>query len=205
MDIEIKNSILKNFKDRNIEVSIFDNIREAKERILESIPEDASVGIGHSATLEAMKLTALLCDRGNLVYDKTLAGSPAESKELKKQALLADWYVSGANAISMEGHIVNMDHSGNRVAALSYGPEHVIVVAGVNKLTSNLQEAIYRVQNIASPKNAARAGYNPPCIQLGACIDCDSEQRVCHNLSIIQGQYQKDRMKLFIINEELGF
>lgn len=205
MDIEIKNNIINNFKGRNIEVFIFDNIREAKERILQLIPEEASVGIGHSATLEVMKLTALLSERGNQVYDKTLAGSQSESKALKKQALLADWYVSGANALSMEGHIVNMDHSGNRVAALSYGPEHVIVVAGTNKLTSSLQEAIYRVQNTASPKNAARAGYNPPCIQLGNCIDCDSEQRVCHNLSIIQGQHEEDRMKLFIINEELGF
>jgi L-lactate utilization protein LutB len=205
LDIEIKNSIIKRFKGRNIEVSVFDTIREAKEQILELIPETASVGIGHSATLEAMKLTALLCDRGNRVYDKTLADSREESKHLKRQALLADWYVSGANAVSMEGHIVNMDHSGNRVAALSYGPEHVIIAVGINKLTSNLEEAIRRVQNTASPKNADRGGYNPPCIQLGACIDCDSEQRICHNLSIIQGQHEKHRMKLFIINAELGF
>ena len=119
MDIEIKNKITRNFKSRNIEVCVFDTIREAKEQILALIPETATIGIGHSATLEAMKLTALLCDRGNLVYDKTLADSKAESRNLKRQALLTDWYVSGANAVSMEGHIVNMDHSGNRVAALS--------------------------------------------------------------------------------------
>jgi hypothetical protein len=76
---------------------------------------------------------------------------------------------------------------------------------GVNKVVSNLEEALKRAKNIASPKNARRAGFNPPCTELGTCIECNSTERVCNYISIIQGQAVKNRMKLFIVNEALGF
>lgn len=200
-----KQRIINNFGSRNIEVEFFDSMLEVKDRLLNMIPKEAAVGVGHSATLEAMAITTALASRGNIVFDKTLANTKEESKVLKKRALLSDWYISGSNAVSTEGHIVNIDHSGNRVAALTYGPDRVVIVVGSNKLTNSLEEAIARAKNTASPKNAKRAGYNPPCVQLGYCIDCNSEQRVCHYLSIIQGQHEKDRMKLFIVNEHVGF
>lgn len=197
--------IIDNFRLRNIEVQFFEQQLEAKEHIMSLIPEAATVGIGHSATLSAMGIVEALSLRGNAVYDKTRGSSKEEIKDLKRKALLTDWYISSSNAISAEGHIVNMDHSGNRVAALTYGPDNVIIIVGVNKLAANLEEAIARAKNTASPLNAKRAGFNPPCVQLGHCIDCKSDQRVCHVLSIIQGQHEKSRMKLFVVNEELGF
>ena len=200
-----KQKIIDNFKARNIEVSFFDNLQDAKAEIIALIPEEASIGIGHSATLEAMGIVESLSDRGNEVYDKTKAKTKEEIRELKRKALLTDWYISSSNAVSIEGHIVNIDHSGNRVAALTYGPNNVIIIVGINKLTDNLESAINRAKNTASPQNAKRAGFNPPCVQSGHCIDCKSDQRVCNYLSIIQGQHEKDRMKLFIVNEELGF
>lgn len=205
MIAEEKKRIIDNFKLRNIEVQFFDYQLEAKERMMSLIPESATVGIGHSATLGAMGIVEALSLRGNVVYDKSRANSREEIKDLKRKALLTDWYISSSNAISIEGHIVNIDHSGNRVAALTYGPENVIIIVGVNKLAANLEEAIARAKNTASPLNAKRAGFNPPCVQLRHCIDCKSDQRVCHVLSIIQGQHEKSRMKLFIVNEELGF
>lgn len=197
--------IKENFKERNIEVSFFKNLSEAKLQILNLININDTVGIGHSATLQAMDITNELIKRGNSVFDKELAKDKEECKVIKKKALLTDWYITGSNAISFDGRIVNVDHSGNRVAAINFGPDKVIIVVGQNKITNNLEEAISRVKNIACPKNAKRAGFNPPCVTLNKCVDCKSKERVCNCLSIIEGQADRDRIKLFIIEDDLGF
>lgn len=205
MDINLMEKMRDNFNNRNIEVQFYENIHELKDNILNIIPLECKVGIGNSATLKKIGISDELSNRGNLVYDKTKASNELEVNTLKKKSLLSDWYISGSNAISVDGHIVNIDHSGNRVAALMYGPDNVIIVVGKNKITNTLEEAIFRTKNIASPQNAQRAGYNPPCVKLGKCIDCRSSQRVCNYLVVIQGQYIPNRMKVFIVEEELGF
>lgn len=205
MKEHINQELIKNFKIRGIEASVFDTLEEAKEKILELISAEDKVGIGNSSTLKSMDISRKLIDRGNIVYDKTLANNKEESIKIKKKSLLTDWYISGTNAITKEGHIVNIDHSGNRVAAMIYGPDNVIVVVGRNKICETLDIAKQRVRNTSAILNAKRAGFNPPCLELEKCIDCKSDQRVCFNFVIIEGQYEKDRMKLFIIDEDLGF
>lgn len=205
MDSKTMETLIRSFGNRNIEVSSFDTLEQARDEILRLIPANKTVGVGHSATLEAMNITKELLGRGFTVYDKSQAATKDESRVLKKKALLTDWYITGSNAISAEGHIVNIDHSGNRVAAMTFGPDKVIVIAGINKVTANLEDAIQRAKNEASPKNAKRAGFNPPCVKLGRCIDCNSAERVCNYISIIQGQPEKGRMRLFIVDQELGF
>ncbi len=197
--------LIQSLAARNIEGYFMDTFEEAKSKIMETIPIDARVGMGNSITLKNMKISKELNDRGNIVCDKTLAKSKEESKELKRKSLLSDWYITGTNAVSLEGHLVNMDHSGNRVAAMLYGPKHVIIIIGINKITMTLDEAVHRVRNIASPQNARRAGFNPPCVELEKCIDCKSAERVCNNLVIIEGQSDRGRMKVFIVNENDGF
>lgn len=204
-EIILINKLINNFKLRNIEVSYFNTVEDATNIILKLIPIECTVGIGHSLTLQKMNITNLLIERGNIIFDKELATSKDECKVLKKKALLADWYISGSNAISEDGRIVNVDHSGNRVAAITFGPENVIIVVGKNKIVNSLEEAMHRVKNVACPLNAKRAGFNPPCVSLNKCIDCTSEERVCNSISIIEGQSDKNRMKLFIINDELGY
>ncbi|MFZ5354852.1 MAG: lactate utilization protein [Bacillota bacterium] len=197
--------LIENFKLRNIEVEYFETLEEVKKHVLNIIPITCSVGIGHSKTLQAMDIVQSLIIRGNLVYDKELAKTAEERKTLKKKALLADWYITGSNAVSVDGRIVNIDHSGNRVAAISFGPDKVIVIVGKNKIVSTVYDAIDRAKNISSPLNAKRAGYNPPCVCMKKCIDCVSKDRVCNILSIIEGQSDSDRIKLIIVNEEYGF
>ena len=197
--------IKKNFNDRNIEACFFKNLNEAKEKILTLIPKNNTVGFGNSGTLKQMDISNELTKRGNTVYDKTLAKNRKETVKLKKKSLLSDWFLTGTNAISSEGHIVNIDHSGNRVAAMLYGPENVVIIIGKNKIEETLEEAIKRAKNTAAPLNAKRAGYNPPCVELNRCIDCNSKDRVCNSLVIIEGQAKKNRIKLFIIDQELGF
>ena len=197
--------LINNFKSRNIEVMCFHNLDDAKSEILNLISTEVSIGIGHSETIQKMDITKILKQRGNIVFDKEMAKDKEECKSLKKKALLADWDVTGSNAISVDGRIVNVDHSGNRVAAITFGPDNVIIVVGKNKIVDTWGEAIRRVKDIACPLNAKRAGFNPPCVKLNKCVDCNSTERVCNSLSIIEGQSVKGRIKIFIINEDLGF
>ncbi len=193
------------FKRRNIRVAYARTFAEARERVLSIIPVVDTVGIGNSQTIRGMGLTEALTDRGNVVYDKTLVTTPDEVKRLKRMSLLTDWYIASANAISAEGQLVNIDHSGNRVAAMAYGPDRVLVIVGKNKIEETLERAIRRAKDHAAPRNAHRAGYRPPCIAAGRCVDCDSEERVCFHLQITEGQSEPDRMILMIVGEEAGF
>jgi L-lactate utilization protein LutC len=198
-------TLISNLKARNIDAYYFEDIQQVNKRLLEVIPKDCTVGVGNSQTLINLNISKLLSDRGTIVLDKTMTTTKSEITEIKKKSLLADWYITGTNAISLEGHLVNIDHSGNRVAAMIYGPEHVIVVIGANKIVNSLDEAINRARNIAAPANAKRAAPNPPCTSIGECIDCRSSERACNNLVVIEGQNKKNRMKVFIINESLGY
>lgn len=194
-----------NFKLRNIEVEYFESLEDIKSYILDIVPVESTIGIGHSATLQKMNITNFLLERGNIVYDKELAKNQEECKKLKKKALTTDWYITGSNAISVDGRIVNVDHSGNRVASITFGPDKVIIVIGKNKVVDSVDEAIKRVKNVACPLNAKRAGFNPPCVTLNRCVDCVSRERVCNSLSITEGQSDCNRIKVFIVNDECGF
>jgi L-lactate utilization protein LutC len=197
--------LVENFKLRNIEVECFESLEAVKSYILDIVPIKSTIGIGHSATLQKMNITKSLLERGNVVYDKELAKNRDECKELKRKALTTDWYITGSNAISVDGRIVNVDHSGNRIASITFGPDKVIIVVGKNKIVNSVDEAIKRVKNVACPLNAKRAGFNPPCVTLNRCVDCISKERVCNSLSIIEGQSECDRIRVVIVNEECGF
>lgn len=198
-------TLIKNLNRRNITAYYFETLEDAKNEILKIIPKDSTIGIGNSKTLKEMDISVTLSKRGHIVYDKTLAKTKEAMKLMKKQALLTDWYITGTNAVSMDGYIVNIDHSGNRVAAMIYGPDNVIIVIGVNKIEDTLDDAMNRARYHAVPLNAKRAGYNPPCLELKKCVDCSPENRVCFNIVTIEGQYEPDRMQVFIVNEDLGF
>lgn len=198
-------SVIRHLANRNIEARYFESLDEVMAGLLETIPLQATVGIGNSQTLKKISLTEKLAARGNVVFDKTIAANKSEARETSKKAMLSDWYISGTNAISKEGHIVNIDHTGNRVAALIYGPEKVIIVVGTNKIEASLHAAISRAKNTAAILNAQRAGLNPPCVELKQCVDCRSGDRVCNNLVVIEGQVDKTRLKVFLVSGALGF
>jgi hypothetical protein len=197
--------LISNLELRNIDAFFIESFDEASNKILKMIPDDCTVGVGHSITVQDSGIVRKLIERGTTVFDKTMAMNKEESKQIKKKALTADWYITGTNAISLQGHIVNIDHSGNRVAAMVFGPDNVVIVVGINKIVDSLSEAIHRTRNVASPMNAKRAGFNPPCVELNKCVDCKSKERVCNSLVIIEGQEVTGRMKVFIVNEISGF
>jgi len=201
----VNRNLEDNFKKRKIDVKWFERFDEITAYLSSEIPVEASIGIGNSQTLKKMKVLETFLDKGNPVYDKTIGKSLEEIKLLKRQALLTDYYISSANAISVDGRIINIDHSGNRVAAMHYGPEKVFLIVGKNKIEATHEEALKRARNTAAPLNAKRAGMNPPCVEVGKCVDCVSFERVCNFISIIEGQHVEGRLTLLIANEEAGF
>ena len=171
------------------------------------LPRDVSVGLGGSETLKAMNALEGLRTGPYRLFDRY---NCADHFEVCRDSLMADYFVTGANALTMKGEMVNLDCSGSRVAAMAYGPRNIIVVAGVNKLTDTLEQAVARARSVA-PMNCKRNRHKTPCAETGICaesngLECNSPQRMCNQLLItLNAQKFEGKYRLIIINEELGF
>ncbi|MGF7144658.1 L-lactate utilization protein LutB [Anaerotaenia torta] len=196
--------ILKdNLKKRGFNTAVCDNKQEAATFILETFPanQDMVIGMGNSLTLDALGIEEVWSEKFIHIY-RHVPGSPDDET---RQALLADLYFTSANAISYEGHIVNIDGTGNRTAATCYGPKQVIYVVGKNKIARSLEEAIERAQNIAAVKNAKRYNRKTPCSITGKCEDCLSPECICSVMTIHRRQPRGLKITVILVNEELGF
>jgi len=141
-----------------------------------------------------------------LFLDKHKEGLTADEKrEIYLKNFHAHTFITGANAITANGQLFNIDGNGSRVAPMIYGPQQVIVVAGINKITENTESAIHRARQVAAPLDAKRLGKNTPCVKLGYCVDCKHPQRICNSFVLIERQFVKDRIKVIIVNETLGY
>jgi hypothetical protein len=156
-----------------------------------------AVGIGLLQTFKGRTDIALID-----TLDKQI---PAEEQvERRRQALLVDLFITGSNAVTEDGQLVNLDMFGNRVAALTFGPRHVVVVAGRNKIVPSLDDAMFRVKNIAAPANAMRLDKKTPCVKTSYCEECKSPDRICNTWTITEKSYPKGRVKVVLINQDLG-
>ncbi len=197
---------------RNIPAFYVKNGKEAFEKVMSMIPERSTVGFGDSVTLRQIGVVEAL-ETGNYVFlNPWRPGiSLEENIRLKKRALTSDVFVTGTNALTLDGKIVNVDGLGNRVAAILFGPDKVIIVIGINKIVENLEEALDRIRNVAAPLNMKRHPEFdplPPCGITGECSDCSSPWRICNKTVIIESQFNNDRYKpvitVIIVGEELG-
>ncbi len=136
-------------------------------------------------------------------YDKRL--SPEQSLERRRESLLVDLFITGTNAVTESGHLVNLDMIGNRVAALTFGPKHVLLLIGRNKIVSDQKAAVNRIKRYAAPVNVMRLEKKSPCGQTGRCEDCSSPDRICNTWTITEKSYPKKRVKIILINEDMGF
>lgn len=203
MNQQITNTI-EALKKNNFEVKYFETSKEAVEEILKDIKPEETVGIGGSVTVKTLELDKKLMERGNKVYWHWLQSTPEAMDEARMNASSADVYLSSTNALTEDGKLVNTDGTGNRVAAMFYGPKRTIVVCGVNKIAENLDAAMERIENNAY-KNARRLKLNTPCAVNERCIDCNSPQRMCNITTIIRKKPMKKDFTVVLINEELGF
>jgi len=203
---ELKETLTEN----NFEVYVAEDTEEAKSIVLEKIiPEIApkSVSWGGSLTFVATGLYDVLKNDNGLnvldTYDKTLA--PEESLERRRRSLLVDLFITGSNAVTETGQLVNLDMIGNRVGALTFGPKDVIILVGRNKIVPDLDEAMFRIKNYAAPVNTMRLDKKTPCTKTSFCADCKSPDRICNTWTITEKSFPKKRVKIILINKDLGF
>jgi L-lactate utilization protein LutB len=199
--------LIKKLESNGMQAYYFTNSQEAKAHILNMIPSKATVGIGGSVTVREMGLLHALAERGMEYFDHWAPGlSSEEIMEVKRKMVVADYFLTSTNGLTRDGKLVNIDNTGNRVAAMIFGPKHVIVVAGVNKIVDDAHAAIRRIKEEAVPKNTSRRGDNTPCAKGETCPECNSPDRLCRVISIIEKKTKGVRtFTVVIVGEPLGY
>lgn len=217
ININSINKTINALKRNNMDAYYCDTSADALKLVENLIKAGDTVTHGGSVTLTETGITKLLAN-GNYNYlDRKAPGLNREQvEEIYRRTFMADVFFTSANAITENGELYNVDGNSNRVAAILYGPESVIVVAGYNKIVPNIESAINRVKTIAAPKNTIRLNCDTYCAKQGECVSlnkekrflcdgCQSEQRICCNYVISAHQRKKNRIKVIIIGEELGY
>jgi len=195
---------MESLEKNNIKARFFESSAEAVSYILDSIKAEDRVGIGGSMTVKSLNIPEKLIERGNKVYFHWLESTPEKMDEARRNAAVADVYLTSTNALTEDGQLINTDGVGNRVSAMIFGPKKVIVVCGINKLVKNLDAGLQRIKDNAY-KNARRLKLNTPCAINEKCSDCSSPQRMCSVTTIINKKPQKTEIEVVIIGEELGY
>jgi L-lactate utilization protein LutB len=204
---EIVEKVIESLKKNEIETLYFSSAEEAKGEVLRRIFPGAKVGVGGSVTLREMGLPDALRERGHEVYDHWKERlSKEDRKAVAKNHARADFFLTSTNALTMDGKLINVDATGNRVASMIFGPEKVIVVAGINKIVKSLNQGLARLRKIASPKNCRRRKDPTPCAQDLICHNCDTPARLCRVTTIIERRpWGIKEFTVILVREELGY
>lgn len=199
--------VVDNLNRNGFQACFVDTAAEAKEMVLRMIPPGAPVGVGGSVTIRQMNLIETLRDQGHEVYDHWQEGlRPDEIRAVKLKHILSPVFLTSTNAITRDGRLVNIDNTGNRVAAMVFGPEQVIVVAGRNKIVAGLDEALDRIKTEVAPVNTQRRQDKTPCAVTGQCQDCRSPDRICRVTAILERKTKGvGTFSVIIVGETLGY
>ena len=199
--------VIESLKKNEMEAVYFPTVAEAREEVLRRIPPGARVGIGGSITLREMGIPEALEKRGHEVHDHWKEGlSKERRREVGKKQQRADFFLSSTNALTLDGKLINVDATGNRVASMIFGPERVLVIAGVNKIVKNLNEGLARVKKVAAPRNCQRRRDPTPCAQDLVCHNCDTPARLCRVTTIIERRpWGIKEFAVLLVGEELGY
>lgn len=196
---------LKALRKNNFDAQYVPNASDAVRKIFEMIPEGAVVGVGGSMTLNQIGFFQEAGTRGTKVLNPpTLQLSPEEFVQLRRQVLNADVFLASSNAVTEDGKLYNIDGTGNRVAAMTFGPKKVILVCGINKIVKDIEEARRRATEWAAPMNARRLNLKTPCAETGACADCSSPQRICNVYAALVKKPSRTDITVLLVGEPLG-
>src|SRR6056297_2933048 len=198
-------NVIKGFKKRNIEGYYVKDSEEAKNKIIDLIEENSSISWGGSMTLKDIGIFDELKSGNYKLLDRATAKTSEEKEKIYHQALNADYYLMSSNAITQSGKLVKIEGTGNRLAALIYGPKNVIIVAGMNKVTIDEESALKRVRNQAAPANSIRLNQQTPCAETGFCRSCQIDDTICCQTVITRRSRHNGRIKVILVGEELGF
>jgi hypothetical protein len=182
-----------------------DTVEQARDLVLGLISKGSSVALGGSVTLDRIHMVETFREGDYRFYDRYQKLPFAETVEIMRQSMTADFLVTSVNAITRNGELVCLDCTGNRAAGMLFGPRRVIVVAGANKVVDTIDEAIKRTKEIA-PLNVKRLGHKAPCVETGRCSDCDVPGRMCNGLSVIRyGGKFPGRFTIIMVGESAGY
>ena len=193
-------------KENRFLARYFPTADEAARELLAAIPREATVGIAGSWTLMQLDIAAKLEERGNTVFCHHKPGlTPEEVMATRRAQLTCDVFLTGTNAITADGRLVNMDATGNRVAAMMFGPKKAFVLTGANKIVPGIHEAMERIRTTAAPQNNRRLNRPNPCVQSGQCMDCQGPTRLCNITTVLHKKPPASTIHVWIIGEELGY
>ena len=198
-------TLIKNLDKRGMEAYYVDNAEDALNMALRFVTPGSSVSWGGSMTITDMGLIDALKAGDYVVLDRTVPKTAEEKREFFGKVAMCDYYFMSTNAITMDGELLNIDGMGNRVASLIWGPENVIIVAGMNKVVDNIDAAVDRARNIAAPINTIRLDRKTPCTQTGRCMDCMSPECICSQFVVTRRSMPAGRIKIILVGEELGY
>ena len=180
--------VIKGLESRNMEGYYAESKEEALKKALELIPEGSSVGWG-----------------GSMSIKEDICKTPEEKRKTQLQIFDSDYFLCSTNAITEDGVLVNVDGTANRVACISWGPANVVMIVGMNKLVKSVEDAISRARHEAAPINAQRFGLDTPCSKTGVCANCKSPDTVCCQVLVTRYSNEKGRIKVILVNDEMGF
>ena len=201
----LADSLIDAFNRRGIEGYYCATKEDALHTALRFLTPGCSVSWGGSESCVEIGLFDALQNTDCVLIDRSTAKTPEERREIYAKTVCADYYFMSSNAVTLDGELVNIDGNGNRVACLITGPQNVILVVGMNKITKDVTSAIDRVRNFAAPPNAVRLGTNTPCAKYGCCHDCYSPVCMCCEIVITRKSRVPGRIKVILVGEELGY
>ena len=197
--------LVKNLKARHFDAWYCDTKEEALAKALELIPEGSTVGWGGALSAQQIGLMDALNKGNYAAIDRDRCATPEEKAQAAKESMFADFFLTGANALSLDGQMVNIDGAGNRVSAIIFGPKNVLVIAGMIKVMDDLDAAVNRARTVAAPMNKQRFDPNTPCAVTGSCADCKVEGCICNHIVITRHCRPVGRIKFILVGEPLGF
>lgn len=201
----VANTIIQNLSKRQMEGYYCPDRISALEKALELIPKGASIGWGGSMTLVETGLLDAIQEGDYRIINRDIATDLEEQRKMYGEICCADFFLMSTNAITLDGELINIDGRGNRLAFLCFGPQNVLILAGMNKVVTDVESGFKRVQNIASPPNAIRLNRKTPCAITGKCGDCYSPDCMCGQFVVTRRSGIPNRIKIILIGEELGY
>ncbi len=202
---KLAKKVIAGLKSRNMTGYYAETKEEALKIALNLIPEGSVVSWGGSASIQEIGLQQAIIDGNYRDLNREKCRTPEESRKLMLAAMDSDYYLCSSNAITEDGILVNLDGNAARVSAICFGPKHVLMVVGMNKITTDVETAVARVRNVAAPCNAQRFDIETPCKITGSCADCKSPQTICCQLVLTRYSRHPGRIHVILVNDNLGF
>ena len=197
--------LVKNLQSRHFDAVYCATREEALKKALEWIPEGATVGWGGAMTAQQIGLIDAVNSGPYAAMDRANCATPEEREAMMHKHLTSDVFLTGANGMSLDGQMVNIDGLGNRVSAIIYGSKTVVVIAGMNKVMDTVEAAVQRARTVAAPINVQRLQKETPCAKTGLCYDCKHEDSICNHIVITRHSRPAGRIQFVLVGEDLGF